>query len=95
MYKTTEKFDLWNTQKKKIEFTKNISTKDVCVGEFRWYREGMNIGNEISKDGKFMKVCIILHNKLGNGLYVIAPLTTKYHKQMDQYLIKVQGHDKF
>ena len=49
MKKTPVLFDLWNEQKKTIEFS-HQSKRDARIGEFWWYREGVNIGNEISKD---------------------------------------------
>ena len=49
MRKTVELFDTWNEKKKDIEFRTHTKV-DARVGEFRWYREGINIGNEISKD---------------------------------------------
>ena len=63
MKKTGELFDTWNEKKKDIEFMSRKKI-DARVGEFRWYREGVNIGNEISKDGKFMRVCFVLQNNL-------------------------------
>lgn len=50
MNKTLELFDLWNEQKKKIEFWKSTII-DARVWEFWWYWERVNVWNEISKDG--------------------------------------------
>lgn len=81
MKKTTDLFDLWSEQKKKIEFWKSIII-DARVWEFWWYWEGVNVWNEISKDGLFMRTCLILQNDLGNGLLLVIPITTKYHGRM-------------
>jgi mRNA-degrading endonuclease toxin of MazEF toxin-antitoxin module len=86
MKKTPELFDQWNEQKKRIEFGVRTIEKIADIWEFWWYSEGINVGNEISKDGFFKRTCLILQNQLWNWLYLIAPLTTKYHYWMkDQY----------
>lgn len=94
MKKIPELFDQWNEQKKRIEFeTKN--TIDARVGEFWRYWEGINVGNEISKDGFFKRVCLILENDMGNWLYLIAPLTTKYNYQMKDWYVPVHKRRKY
>lgn len=59
MKKTPDLFDTWNDQKKHIEFISS-DQKNFRIGEIWWYWEGINIGDEISKDGKFLRPCIIL-----------------------------------
>jgi len=94
MEKTRELFDIWNENKKQIEFQNN-KKHTARVGEFWRYREWMNVWNEISKDGKFKRVCLILHNNLGNWLLLVAPITTKYHKRMEKYYIKIDRYEKY
>jgi len=94
MQKTPELYDIRISKKKNIEFfskQKNISR----IWEFWRYMEWVNIGNEISKDNKFMRVCMILQNDLWNWLLLVAPITTKYHKRMDKYYIKVENYKKY
>ncbi|MFA7284429.1 MAG: type II toxin-antitoxin system PemK/MazF family toxin [Candidatus Absconditabacterales bacterium] len=93
MQKTPALFDKRNERKKSLEFVARAQTADA--GEFWWYREGVNVGNEISKDGKFKRVGLVIKNNLGNGLIRILPLTTKYHQWMDKYYIEIRGYQKF
>ncbi len=94
MKKTPELFDARNEHKKRIEFgTKN--TIDARVGEFWWYWEGVNVGNEISKDWLFMRTCFVLQNDLWNGLLLVVPLTTKYHAWMDNWYIKIDNFERY
>ena len=46
---------------------------------------GVNVGNEVSKDGKFLRVGFVLKNDVGNGLILIALLTTQHKPRMKQY----------
>jgi len=95
MQKTKEMFDSWNEKKKDIEFSKSKKDFQIRIWEFYRYLEWINIGNEISKDDLFMRVCIILQNDLWNWLLLMAPITTKYHKRMQKYLIKVNNPEKY
>lgn len=94
MKKTVQLFDAWNEQKKRIEFG-NWKSIDARVGEFWWYWEGVNVGNEISKDGFFLRTCLVLQNDLGNGLLLVVPITTKYHARMKKWYIKVDHFEKY
>ncbi len=89
MKKTSELFNQWNEKKKDIEFTTN-DRNDIKVWEFWWYYVGMNIGNEISKDGRFLRVGLVIKNNMWNWLILIAPLTTQNHSYMKKYYIEVQ-----
>jgi mRNA-degrading endonuclease toxin of MazEF toxin-antitoxin module len=68
---------------------------DVKVGEFWWYYEWINIGNEISKDGQFKRPCLIVKNMMGNGLILVCPLTTKFHSWRKDYFISVTNYQNF
>lgn len=93
MQKTEKMYDLRNQRKKSIEFwSKMKRRRDRRKGEFWRYFEGMNIGNEISKNKKFVRVCFIIENNLGNWLFLVIPLTTKYHKRMEKYYIKLENY---
>lgn len=94
MEKTKELFDIRNENKKNIEFA-NSTKQSIRIGELWRYREGINLWNEISKDGKFKRVCLILHNNLGNWLLLVAPITTKYHKWMEKYYIKINNYANY
>lgn len=95
MKKTLELFDNRNERKKTIEFTSKKSTINYRVGDFVRYSEWINLGNEISKDGFFRRPCIILHNRLWNGLYLIMPFTTKYHHWMTKYYFNLKRPEEF
>lgn len=94
MNKTPELFNQRNKKKKEIEFSVN-KRKSGDVWEFWWYREGVNIWNEISKYGFYKRVCLILKNNLGNDLLIVAPITTKYHGWMEQYYVEVANYEKY
>lgn len=94
MEKTKELFDIWNENKKQIEFQNN-KRRTARVGEFWRYREWINLGNEISKDWKFKRICLILHNNIWNWLFLVSPITTKYHKRMEKYYIKIENYEKY
>ena len=55
MKKTAEEFRNWIEKKIEIEFLED-QENSIEVGQFWWYYEGMNIGNEISKDKFFKRV---------------------------------------
>lgn len=81
MQKTLEKYNLRNERKKEIEFgLLDIPRNNGEVGQLWRYYEGMNIGHEISKDHKHLRVCVVLNNKLWNWLLLVAPITTKIRK---------------
>jgi len=94
MKKTPELFDAWNEKKKQIEFSP-FDKKDIKVGEFWWYYVGVHVGNEMSKDGKFLRVGLVLKNDAGNGLVLIAPLTTQHKPRMKQYYEPVNLPPKY
>lgn len=94
MQKTPEKYDLWNEKSKALEFS-DTEIYECRVGQVLRYYEGMNIGNEISKDENFKRPCLILHKRLYNGLVMIAPITSKYHHWLDRFLIPIANYQVF
>lgn len=94
MKKTPELFDQWNEKKKDIEFC-STHTHDVRIWDYRRYREWVNIWNEISKDWRFMRVCLVLETRVGNWLLLVAPITTKYHNRMNKYYVTICNYQKF
>jgi len=38
---------------------------------------------------------MIIHNNLGNGLLLVAPITTKYHTRMSKYYISITNYHKY
>lgn len=89
MKKTPELFDQWNEKKKNIEFSR-YNSSDIKIWEFWWYYVGMNIGNEISKDGRFLRVWFVIKNNMWNWLILVSPLTTKNKSYMKNYYISIQ-----
>lgn len=82
MKKTVAMFDERNKQKKQLEFCKSVK-KDAKVWEIWWYWEWINIGSEISKDGQFLRPCVLIQNNLWNWLYLIIPVTSSiYHSKI-------------
>lgn len=94
MKKTPALYNQRIEKKIEIEFS-DCEKKDAKVGEFWRYREGMNIGNEISKDENFKRPCLILQNTMGNGLLLVCPITTKFHNWMDKYCIDIRECQKY
>jgi len=81
-------FDLWNNDKKLIEF-KDIS-KIVCKKRQIWLcKIGENVGNELSKSNEFIRPILILNSFLGGDLILILPLTTKYSISYENFLFKL------
>lgn len=94
MIKTIEIFDHRNEQKKTLEFL-NKNTLDIKSGEFWWYYEGVNIWNEISKDGKFQRVCLVLQTNLDNGLILVCPITTKHYNEHRKHYTTINNYDAY
>lgn len=93
MQKTEELFHKRTEQKIVCEYS--WSNNSLEVGQFWRYYDGVNIGNEISKDKHFKRVWLVLNNNLWNGLVLIAPLTTKNHHWMWKYYIQIHNRDKY
>lgn len=62
--------------------------------EFWWYFEGVNIGQEISKDGNMKRPCLIVKSIPHSSLVRILPTTTKIQpdKIYQLQLIKRNEH---
>ena len=95
MQKTIEKFKERFDKKISIEFFDKQNTNSVEVWQFWWYYEGMNIGNEISKDLPFKRVCLVLNNNIWNGLVFVAPITTKSKSWSQKYHVKIENYQKY
>ena len=80
MKKTNKKFDTRNEVKKNLERSKKVHSWEI----WQLWRcfEGMNVWHEISKDGKNLRVYLILNNDLWNDLLLVAPITTKIKKHL-------------
>lgn len=94
MKKTTEKFRERIEKKIKVEFNDD-NTNSPDVWEFWWYYEGMNVWNEISKDGANMRVCLILQTRLWNDLLFIAPITTKNRLADQLYYQSISNFERY
>jgi len=70
-------FDKWNEIKKETDKTESLIK--IRVGEIRWCRFGINIGNEtIGKGGTFHRPVLIL-KKFSGDVFLGLPLTIKEH----------------
>ncbi len=94
MHKTPELFDGRWEKKKSLEFRDNPSFLVDVWSIWRYY-EWVNIWNEISKDGQYMRPCVVLQNNRWNGLYLVMPLTTKYHAWMEKYYFIIHNPEKY
>ena len=89
MKKTSELFDRWNEQKKRLEFEPG-QKKHAKVWEIWWYWEWINIGREISKDGKFLRPCLIFQSHVWNWLMYIIPITSSQLQAGKYWSIEIQ-----
>ncbi len=64
MIKTLELYDIWNEEKKKVQFSKKKRGKRILRGEIWIAKIGMNIGNEISKDGNFSRPVLVIRDHI-------------------------------
>ncbi len=94
MKKTKEEFDLWNEEKKKLEFSSS-KIKKVKRWEIWLAKIWINIGSEISKDGAFERPVLVVSNHMWWDLVWIVPITTKYNKNCGQFLLKIQNYEKY
>lgn len=76
MKKTPELFDISNKWLKQIEFSHWVLPQ-ICVWEFRWYFEWVNLWQEISKDGGMKRPCLIVKSIPHSSLIWIIPTTSK------------------
>jgi len=70
-------FDEWNILKK---ITNGIeTTTKIRVGEIRWCKFGVNIGNEILGKGSTFHRPVLILKKFSGDVFFGLPLTTKFH----------------
>ena len=94
MKKTPEEFRNWIEKKIEIEFSEE-QENSIEVGQFWRYYDWMNIGNEISKDNLFKRVCLVLNNNLWNGLVLVAPMTSKNHSRLQKFYVPISESEKY
>ncbi len=70
-----EKENNFNTENKFV--SNNLS---VGLGEIFWCYLGMNIGSEQNGAGYNLVRPIVIINIFSDNFFLVAPLTTKYHK---------------
>ena len=95
MEKTIERVKERFDKKIEIEFSDRQKINSIEIWQFWRYYEGMNIGNEISKDLPFKRVWLVLNNNIWNDLISIAPITTKYHKSQSKYYVEIDNYEKY
>ena len=93
MNKYPERFDKWNEEKKYIEFHKHSPVR-VETWELWRYKEGINIGHELSKDKNFLRVGLVLNTNLWNKLILVSPITTKYHDRLKERYMPIYDYKK-
>lgn len=94
MEKTKELFDLWNKQKKFVEFYKNKS-KPVKIWEIWMTKVWINVWSEISKDWLFSRPVLIISTHLWWDLVWVIPTTTKYKEQYSKFLLEISEYEKY
>ena len=93
MKKTKKLFDNWNEEKQIIEFNGKI--KKVKKWEIWVAKIWVNIWSEISKDWKYLRPILVISNHMWWDLVWIIPITTKYNKNYDKFLIEVKNYKKY
>jgi len=92
MKKTPHLFDSSNEKIKDIEFCQ-WKLPEVQIWDFRWYFEGVNVGQEISKDWNMKRPCMIIKIIPSSSLIWILPTTTKIISKPHQFhLSKWKDH---
>lgn len=94
MKKTDLEFDLWNKEKKFIEFFKK-KNKIVKIWEIWIAKIWINLWSEISKDWDYSRPVLVISNFLWWDLVWIVPFTTKYKDKYKKYLLEFNDFEKF
>ena len=82
-------FNLWNTEKQKIELRDSRIIQ--CHKRQIWLCAiGENIGAEISKSNPFVRPVLIVKLFFG-GLVLVVPLTSQYKDFLKEYLLKIDS----
>lgn len=94
MKKTDSNFDLWNKEKKFLEFFKK-KIKLVKIWEIWIAKVWINLWSEISKDWDYSRPILVISNFLWWDLVWIIPFTTKYNDKYKKYLLEFEDFEKF
>ena len=71
-------FDNWNSIKKDTDAVMSNNIR-IRVGEIRWCRFGINIGNEILGKGETFRRPVLILKKFSGDVFLGLPLTTRVH----------------
>lgn len=85
-------FDSRNKLKKSID--RSIASTKIREGEIRWYKFGVNVGNEALGKGESFKRPVLVLKKFSGDVFLAAPLTTKIHEGTWYYPLSYQGTAK-
>lgn len=94
MEKTKELFDIWNREKKFLEFYKN-KLKIVKKWEIWMTKVWINIWSEISKDWEFSRPVLVLKSHLWWDLVWVIPFTSKYSNRYSKFLLEFEDFEKY
>lgn len=94
MEKTKELFDIWNREKKFLEFYKN-KLKIVKKWEIWMTKVWINIWSEISKDWEFSRPVLVIKSHLWWDLVWVIPFTSKYSNRYSKFLLEFQDFEKY
>jgi len=94
MEKTKELFDIWNKEKKFLEFYKN-KLKVVKKWELLVTKVWINIWSEISKDWEFSRPVLVLKTHLWWDLVGVIPFTSKYSQRYSKFLLEFEDFEKY
>lgn len=90
MQKTPLLFDQENEVRKKIEFSTR-KLPEVKIWQMWWYYVWVNIGQEMSKNNPYQRPCLIFREIPESSLLMVAPLSTKLHKQRKNTSLKIKN----
>ncbi|MDD5213138.1 MAG: type II toxin-antitoxin system PemK/MazF family toxin [Candidatus Gracilibacteria bacterium] len=78
-----------------IDLKKKIKMGQVKESEFWWYYNGMNVGEEVSKQSPFERPCLILNVKLGADLVYIVPITSSEDVKYKSFVEPIDNPAKY
>jgi len=94
MEKTKELFDIWNREKKFLEFYKN-KLKIVKKWEIWMTKIWINVWSEISKDWEFSRPVLVMKAHLWWDLVWVIPFTSKYSNRYSKFLLEFEDFEQY
>ncbi len=88
-----KRFDLWNTQKKKLHERMLPDDFFFLEGEVWWAALGVNIGHEIDGKNDLYERPILIMKKINDEMLLAIPMTSSAKYEKDAYKISYKGFE--